>query len=151
MIQPLRKIHRYSFFLLALVLPCLFVLAVAMRPPVLLLDQSVAHSLPVAPVVQFQAVVSGRHVMLSLHRLPDTTSTRYVLQSDHPEIPLPELLLYSSSSQPGEKLPSDSQLLSSIKLDRPFVVSSRISAPAQLVLYDAAHQLVLASAPLEAR
>ncbi|MEM7350286.1 MAG: hypothetical protein AAF657_05740 [Acidobacteriota bacterium] len=155
MIAPLRRRHRWMTMLLAVVLPVLYIVALAGRQaePIMAAVPSV---LAVGTVAGGEATAEG----LAIEGLPVTA--RVVLSGSSwtleltPSEPLarPEVLVYwSDTAGPAERLPDGAYLLGAfggVRAQAYAVSEAVMGRPGSLVLYSLGHQEVLGSVALPA-
>lgn len=128
MIQPLRRVHRYVFTTLAVVLPVLVVAGILMR-----------HE-PVEGREGDQVVGTRKSGVparghLSIQQMP----TGVVLVA-RDALVYPDLLVYSAKSQASDVLPADAVLLGTFHSGRTYAIENET---ASVVLYSPAHQAVI--------
>lgn len=158
MIAPLRRRHRWVIPVLAVVVPVLYVVALAARP-----DHPAAPPLPAELDRPMPGQVESEEADLFEH--PITTRIRtgrdavadaawWVELSPREPLAKPEVLVYwSAAPSGGGQLPADAYLLGALAGTRARAYALPVEAlgrPGRLWLYSLGHQEVVGSAELQA-
>ncbi len=152
MIAPLRRRHRLWFPILAVVVPILYVLALAARPrpPIAELPAALAGSVD-GELVRETEDLFGDHPVTTRVRRGD--GGWQVELEPAAVIVRPEVLVYWSASAAGESLPAEAFLLGSLAGVRARVFdlpTAALGRDGWLVLYSLGHQEVVGAAELAA-
>jgi len=142
MIQPLRTIHRNTFFCLAVLLPVLLVAGILKRHQSMEADSDDARpngSLLTEQIVTFD----GHKIAVDLNEVSREPVTVQFAASE--PLVAPDLLVYWSEVGSTAALPDDSQFLGVLAPESKYVLPLAGRARGCVILYSAARQTPLAS------
>ncbi len=155
MIAPLRKRHRRTVSALAVLVPALYVLALAARPdpPVVdALPPALADPTPGEVLSDYGALFTGQAIAA---RLRGDGAARWVELEPREPVARPEVLVYWAPGSEGgyDRLGDGAVLLGALAGARPRAYplpDAALGRDGRLVLYSLGHQEVVDSAPLPA-
>lgn len=148
MIQPLRKMHRFTFFALGLALPTLFLAGLVSRPAALSAsnpserisirpDRGAAFSLNDGASKSMVRLIEGRK---------NGQAREFQIISD-PSFLAPDVFVYWSETSPEKSLSPSAVLLGRLASDKRY--ESPTPAPGYFVLYSVAQEEVVGSIRVE--
>lgn len=143
MIQPLRTVHRNTFFCLVVLLPVLLGVGILKRHQ-LTESGSGGPTLPKGSVLTEQVVTfDGHKVAVDLYEA-SAKPVRVEFAESQPLV-APDVIVYWSEASPTAALPSDAEFLGVFVPGKQYAVPLGGRARGYLILYSVAHQALLGS------